>query len=123
MVNWITLEDFHPPLPWANPPRTINLPYLPTTTAPAQITPSAPSPLSDRPEHYNTSIDPYAYALANDMGPLEMNILKYITRWKKKGGIDDLKKARNTLQRLIGHVEGEINRRIGEKRAEHGICA
>lgn len=92
------------PWPWAYPPPVIPLPWDQTTTAPV-VTSSTPSPLSDRPEHYNTPIDPYAYALANDMGPLEMNVLKYITRWEKKDGVADLKKARNTLDRLIAYVE------------------
>lgn len=33
------------------------------------------------------------------------NVLKYICRWKKKGGLKDLKKARWYLDRLIGIVE------------------
>lgn len=33
------------------------------------------------------------------------NILKYTMRWKKKGGLKDLKKARWYLERLIAHVE------------------
>lgn len=34
------------------------------------------------------------------------NIIKYICRWKKKNGIQDLKKAQWYLQHLINHVEG-----------------
>ena len=33
------------------------------------------------------------------------NILKYICRWKKKNGLEDLKKARWYLDNLIKHVE------------------
>lgn len=33
------------------------------------------------------------------------NIIKYICRWKKKNGIEDLKKAQWYLQHLIDHVE------------------
>jgi hypothetical protein len=33
------------------------------------------------------------------------NILKYICRWKKKNGVQDLKKAMWYLQHLVGHVE------------------
>ena len=32
-------------------------------------------------------------------------IIKYIWRWKKKNGLEDLKKARFYLDRLIKHVE------------------
>lgn len=33
------------------------------------------------------------------------NIIKYMCRWKKKNGIQDLKKAMWYLQHLIDHVE------------------
>lgn len=33
------------------------------------------------------------------------NVLKYICRWKAKNGLQDLKKARWYLDRLINHVE------------------
>ena len=29
------------------------------------------------------------------------NIVKYITRWRDKGGVDDLRKARHYLDKLI----------------------
>ena len=32
-------------------------------------------------------------------------IIKYIWRWKKKNGLEDLKKTRWYLDRLIKHVE------------------
>ena len=37
------------------------------------------------------------------------NILKYICRWKHKNGLQDLKKARWYLERLIGTIEKETN--------------
>lgn len=33
------------------------------------------------------------------------NIIKYICRWKKKNGIQDLKKAKWYLEHLINHAE------------------
>ena len=33
------------------------------------------------------------------------NIIKYICRWKKKNGVEDLRKAKEYLERLIDHVE------------------
>lgn len=33
------------------------------------------------------------------------NIIKYISRWKKKNGVQDLKKAKWYLEHLIEHVE------------------
>lgn len=33
--------------------------------------------------------------------------LKYIYRWKKKNGAEDLRKARQYLNRLLNHIEGK----------------
>ena len=38
-------------------------------------------------------------------------ILKYLWRWKFKNGLEDLKKARWYLNRLISKVEGEENKK------------
>lgn len=35
------------------------------------------------------------------------NVLKYMCRWKKKNGLQDLKKAMWYLQHLIHHIESE----------------
>ena len=35
------------------------------------------------------------------------NILKYICRWKRKNGIEDLKKAQWYLSHLIKHIENK----------------
>jgi hypothetical protein len=52
--------------------------------------------------HYKgKSIQPWDYIAANDIGYFEGNIIKYISRWKDKGGVDDLKKARHYLDKLI----------------------
>lgn len=36
------------------------------------------------------------------------NSLKYLMRWKKKNGLEDLKKARKNLDWMIESVEGDI---------------
>jgi hypothetical protein len=52
--------------------------------------------------HYkDKSIQPWDYIVANKLGYLEGNIVKYVSRWKDKGGIDDLRKARHYLDKLI----------------------
>ena len=38
-------------------------------------------------------------------GYLTGNVLKYVWRWKLKNGIEDLKKARWYLERLIGELD------------------
>ncbi len=58
--------------------------------------------------HYkNLSMQPWDYIVANNLGYLEGNIIKYVTRYKEKGGVDDLKKARHYLDKLIEVHEGK----------------
>ena len=47
------------------------------------------------------AIQPCDFIIANNLGYLEGNIIKYVTRHKEKGGIEDLKKAQHYLQKLI----------------------
>ena len=56
--------------------------------------------------HYkDKAIQPWDYIVANKLGYLEGNIVKYISRWEVKGGVDDLKKARHYLDKLIEVTE------------------
>lgn len=47
------------------------------------------------------AIQPWDFILANNIGYMEGNIIKYLSRWKDKGGVEDLKKAQHYLQKLI----------------------
>jgi hypothetical protein len=58
-----------------------------------------------KPKHYNSKIDVYDFCLANNLGLLEGNCIKYLTRYKNKNGLEDLLKAQETLKRLIKHYE------------------
>ena len=52
--------------------------------------------------HYKTlKIQPVEYIHANGIGYMEGSAIKYLTRWKDKGGIDDLRKARHFIEMLI----------------------
>lgn len=52
--------------------------------------------------HYkNLGIQPVQYIHANGIGFFEGNIIKYVTRWRDKGGIADLEKARHYIDLLI----------------------
>lgn len=56
--------------------------------------------------HYaKKSIQPWDYIVSNNMGYLAGNIIKYVSRYKDKNGIEDLKKAMHYLEKLI-EVEG-----------------
>jgi len=53
-------------------------------------------------DHYVTlSIQPAQYIIANDLRFAEGCIVKYVTRWRDKGGVEDLRKARHYLDMLI----------------------
>jgi hypothetical protein len=52
--------------------------------------------------HYKEmAIQPVEYILKNGIGYCEGNVIKYVSRWRHKGGIEDLKKARHYLDLLI----------------------
>jgi hypothetical protein len=52
--------------------------------------------------HYKTkAIQPWDYIVANNIGYLEGNVIKYVSRWRDKGGVDDLRKAQHYLTKLI----------------------
>ena len=56
----------------------------------------------NHPKHYtNGKIEPIDYINANEMDYLEGNIVKYISRYKFKNGIEDLEKAKFYLNMLI----------------------
>lgn len=53
-------------------------------------------------DHYKSfEIQPAEYIYRNGIGFLEGNAIKYASRWKHKGGIDDLRKAIHCLEMLI----------------------
>ena len=47
------------------------------------------------------AIQPVQYIHANGIGFFEGNAIAYLTRWKVKGGISDLKKAIHHIELLI----------------------
>ena len=52
--------------------------------------------------HYHKrKIQPVEYIHANNLDFFEGNVVKYVTRWKDKGGIADLQKAIHYLELLI----------------------
>src|SRR5262245_8225425 len=53
-------------------------------------------------DHYkNCHLQPFQYAMDNSLNYLQSNAVKYVTRYKDKGGVEDLKKAIHTIQLLI----------------------
>ena len=57
--------------------------------------------------HYQKlKIQPIDYILANELGFCEGAIIKYISRWRSKGGVEDLRKIKQFCDFLI---ENEMN--------------
>ena len=52
--------------------------------------------------HYkNLVIQPVEYCHKNGLGFCESSVVKYVTRWRDKNGIADLRKARHFIDLLI----------------------
>ena len=56
------------------------------------------------PKHYDKvgfGIQPLEYIIANELDFLEGNVIKYVSRYPHKGGLNDLLKARTYIEKLI----------------------
>lgn len=52
--------------------------------------------------HYSKmAIQPVQYIVKNNIPYIDGNIIKYISRWRDKNGVEDLRKARHYLDMLI----------------------
>ena len=52
--------------------------------------------------HYKSQIiQPWDYIASNKIPYLEGSAIKYISRWRDKGGIEDLKKAIHFIEKVI----------------------
>lgn len=53
-------------------------------------------------QHYKEmAIQPIEYIHRNAIGFAEGTVIKYVSRWRAKGGVEDLRKARHVLDMLI----------------------
>lgn len=58
--------------------------------------------------HYlKYKIQPLQYAMENGLDACQFNIVKYVTRFRDKDGMKDLKKALDCLEKLIAIEEGK----------------
>lgn len=52
--------------------------------------------------HYKDMvIQPIEYIVKNDIPYREANVIKYVSRWRSKNGVEDLRKARHYIDMLI----------------------
>ena len=69
----------------------------------------------EHPSHYNKGIEMWDYAHSHNLSFFEGNIVKYVTRWKQKNGIEDLYKAQQYLDKLIELEEINRNKHVGNE--------
>ena len=80
-----------------------NIPVTPVTDPKAY--PRNAQQSNQDPEHYNSlSVEPWDFIQQNKLDFFEGNVIKYICRWRNKGGVDDLRKAITYIEKMI---EGE----------------
>lgn len=61
-------------------------------------------------DHYKKlPIQPFAYSMANKLDPLQHTIVKYVTRFRDKAGVKDLRKAIHCTELLIAWEEGGLS--------------
>lgn len=77
--------------------------YIEKIMAQEQI--SAPKQVGG--DHYSKKeIQPWDYIAANNLCYFAGNAVKYVSRWRDKGGVEDLRKAIHYLEKLIEIEEG-----------------
>ena len=52
-------------------------------------------------KHYATPIQHWDFVVANDLDYFQGQITKYVCRWRKKNGIQDLEKAEHFLKKYL----------------------
>ena len=53
-------------------------------------------------DHYKgKAVQPWDFIAANELDYFQGNIIKYVTRWRDKSGIQDLRKALHYLEKYI----------------------
>jgi hypothetical protein len=62
----------------------------------------------NHPDHYNKGIETIDYIESWDMDFNQGNVIKYVSRYVMKGGLEDLKKAQWYLERLIQKEEKSV---------------
>ena len=61
-----------------------------------------------RPQHYDQfAIEPTYFNMANSVDWCRGNILKYISRYRHKNGIEDIRKAARYLEMFIKFLDGD----------------
>lgn len=89
---------------------TTNLARVKKALEPVMTQPTSPLDVQVGGNHYkDLKIQPVEYIHANNIGYMEGNVIKYVSRWRAKNGIKDLEKAKHYIELLI-----QLETRSGE---------
>ncbi len=62
-------------------------------------------------DHYKKlGIQPMEYSMMNNLDACQHTIIKYVTRFRDKGGVADLEKAKHTIDMLIEFEQRKANK-------------
>lgn len=61
----------------------------------------------ETPKHYEGAITPVEYIVANELDFLRGNIVKYVSRDKRKNGAEDIRKAIHYCQMILKYEYNE----------------
>ena len=74
--------------------------------------------------HYSRlGIEPIQFIETNGLGYHEGNVIKYVSRWRNKNGVEDLKKAKWYIERLLELETEEQPQEIEEGAGFTSPCA
>ncbi|MGN0929853.1 MAG: DUF3310 domain-containing protein [Alphaproteobacteria bacterium] len=60
----------------------------------------------DTPSHYESTIQPVDYIVANGLDFFDGNVVKYVTRHRKKNGAKDILKAIHYCKMILKYTYG-----------------
>jgi hypothetical protein len=76
--------------------------FVPSGYVPRPVLKSSANETQIGGDHYKKlAVEPWDYIAANQLGYFEGCVIKYVTRWRDKGGLQDLEKAKHFLDKLI----------------------
>lgn len=61
-----------------------------------------------KPSYYGTGLDVIDFCQKNNLDFMQGNVIKYVTRYKEKNGLEDLLKARKYIDRIIKENYKEV---------------
>ena len=61
----------------------------------------------ETPKHYEGAITPVEYIVANELDFLRGNVVKYVSRDKRKNGAEDIRKAIHYCQMILKYDYNE----------------